>query len=74
MIAQERYEVIRPLLGNSGRSRTDVQNVARKHGCGVTIVYRWLKVNENDGRGTSFLPRQRSDKGFRVLHQRSRLS
>lgn len=62
-VAQERFEIIRPLLDQLGRTRADVSEVAKRVGLSVSSLYKWLNAFESEGRVTALLPRQRSDVG-----------
>lgn len=54
-VAQERFEIIRPLLDQSGRTRSDVSEVAKRVGFSVSSLYKWLDAFESEGRVTALL-------------------
>lgn len=66
-IAQERYEIIRPLLDSRGRRREDVENRARAHGLHANTLYKWLSKYETEELVTTLLPKERTDKGVKKL-------
>lgn len=66
-LALERFEVIKPLLDNPGRTENDVKEVARKEAKGTTTIYRWLKRFEETGLVSSLLRQARTDKGDHKL-------
>jgi putative transposase len=61
--AQERFEIIRPLLESPGRRRVDVEARAAEFGLHANTLYKWIGLYDTVGRITAFLPRGRSDKG-----------
>lgn len=63
-VAQERYEVIKPLLANTERTKHDVQAVAAEHGLSSATLYRWLALFEESNLLTSLLPPVRADKAM----------
>lgn len=67
--AVERYELIRPLLGLSGRETRDVQRVADDAGKSLTTVYRWVSRFEETGLVSSLLRTPRADKGGQRLDE-----
>lgn len=62
-VAQERFEIIRPLLNKIGRSRADVSDRAKETGKHTNTLYKWISQYEGQGRITALLPRERNDKG-----------
>lgn len=66
-LAQERYEIILPLLDKKARTEKDVRDIAEKHKKGLTTVYRWVKRFEETGLVSSLLRQPRADKGSKHL-------
>lgn len=66
-IAQQRLEIVRPLLAVRGRTREDVANRADEFGLHSNTLYKWMALYETTGRLTSLMPRSRSDKGTSKL-------
>jgi len=62
-IAVERYELLKPLLGNRQRTLADVEELARKVGKSFATIYRWLQKVENTGLVSSLLRVPREDRG-----------
>ncbi|MEQ8270178.1 Mu transposase C-terminal domain-containing protein [Algiphilus sp.] len=58
--ARFRHEVIRPLLGRTNRTRSEVESIARKHNIGASSIYRWLNLFEDTGTLLSLVPQERS--------------
>ncbi|WP_420427703.1 Mu transposase C-terminal domain-containing protein [Algiphilus sp.] len=58
--ARFRHEVIRPLLGRTNRTRSEVESIARKHNVGASSIYRWLSLFEDTGTLLSLVPQERS--------------
>jgi len=65
--AERRYEIIRPLLGISGRSRKIVEARAKEHGVHANTLYKWISIYETQGRVTALQVNARSDKGSAKL-------
>lgn len=61
-VAQQRYDIIKPLLEITPRSKADVQAVATLHNLSRSTLYRWLALFEESNLLTSLLPPVRSDK------------
>ncbi len=66
-IAQQKFEIIRPLLHKPERSTADVRSVAESHDVHMTTVYKWLRQYESDGLLTGLSPKKRSDAGTKKL-------
>lgn len=66
-IAQERFEIIRPLLDPVGRKRADIEARAAETGKHANTLYKWIGLYESQGRITALLPRERKDKGTTKL-------
>lgn len=66
-VATQRYKIIKPLLGKSGRKRQDVIDRAKEFNRHVNTVYGWIRDYENSLLLTALLPKSRSDKGKRQL-------
>lgn len=64
-IAQERFEIIQPLLNSATykRKAKDVKEIAQKHNLGTATLYRWIQTYESTGLITSLLRKGRNDKG-----------
>jgi len=62
-VAQQRLDIIRPLVGRKGRTRREVETQAKAYGMTTGTLYAWLSTYEGSGRLTSLLPQKRSDKG-----------
>lgn len=69
-IAEERLDIIRPLLNKKGRTRADVASRAAEFERHPNTVYGWLGAYESSGRLTALLPRGRKDKGTRRLPEK----
>ena len=65
--AVKRYEIIRPLLEQSHRERSDVEAVAEKAGKSTATIYRWIRRFEETGLVSSLLRSNRADKGSSKL-------
>ncbi|MDC4652066.1 DDE-type integrase/transposase/recombinase [Acinetobacter baumannii] len=65
--ALKKYEVIKPLLMYTNRTRADVQKRAEEYNYTVSALYKWIKIYESEGLITSLLPKKRSDKGEKRL-------
>jgi putative transposase len=70
-VAEERLEIIRPLLNKRGRTRAEVASRAAEFDRHPNTVYGWLGAYESSGRLTSLLPRERKDKGSRRLSEQA---
>lgn len=66
-IAQERFEIIRPLLDPTGRKRADVEARATETGKHANTLYKWIGLYQSQGRITALLPMERKDKGTTKL-------
>lgn len=64
-IAQERFDILRPLLDTTKYRRSDkaVMEIAAKAGKHHTTIYRWLENYERTNSISALLPRERSDLG-----------
>jgi putative transposase len=60
--ANRRFEIIRPLLAGSDRTREDVEDAAAAAGVHWTTLYRWINLYLPTGRVSSLIP-VRSDGG-----------
>lgn len=65
--ANRTYEIIKPLLAMSARTKADVQACADTHGVGRSTIYRWLHEFDRIGRVSVFVRRPRKDKGRACL-------
>ncbi|MCZ7131784.1 helix-turn-helix domain-containing protein, partial [Salmonella enterica subsp. enterica] len=60
--AQRRFLVIKPLLENPIRSRTDAEKIADSSGVHVATLYRWLKNYQEAGHVSALVPSKRGRK------------
>lgn len=65
--AEKKFELIKPLLDNPGRTTQDMLDYAAKVGVHFVTLYRWLKLFETTGKVSSFARRDRTDKGKTLL-------
>lgn len=65
--AERRYEIIRPLLEISNRSRNDVKTRAKEYGINTSTLYRWISDYGMEGRVTALQANSRGDKGSSKL-------
>lgn len=61
--AERKYEAIKPLLSNPGRTKQEVEECAKKAGVHFVTLYKWLRLFETTGKLTVFVRRDRKDKG-----------
>ncbi|OHU90834.1 MULTISPECIES: Mu transposase C-terminal domain-containing protein [Pseudoalteromonas] len=66
-IAQQRLEIIQPLVHKHGRTVDDVKVVATEHGLHFNTVYKWLRLYEADPSVMILAPKSRSDSGSTKL-------
>ena len=66
-IAQQRLEIIQPLVHKHGRTVDDVKEVATEHGLHFNTVYKWLRLYEADPSVMILAPKSRSDAGSTKL-------
>ncbi|AMP12033.1 integrase core domain protein [Collimonas arenae] len=66
-VAQQRFEIIQPLVNMPERTRTDVENRSVEFDLHTNTLYGWIKLYEESGTLTSLMPRQRSDLGSTKL-------
>jgi len=62
-IAQDRFQVIRPLVHAPLRSKAEVEARAKEYHVHATSVYRWLKLYEEKDLLTALMPKDRIDTG-----------
>lgn len=67
--AYSRFELIRPLLENPGRTMQDVELIARGANKSASTIYRWLSRFEKTGLVTSLVRTPRSDRGATRLEK-----
>jgi hypothetical protein len=67
IIANKRYEIIKPLVFDPDRTRVTVQRRARQFDCHVNTLYEWLAKYEANPQLSSLLPKQRIDAGSQKL-------
>lgn len=68
--AIKRLEVIQPLINMIGRTKRDVDQRAKQFNLNVSVVYKWIKIYESEGRLlTALMTRGRSDKGNLRLNE-----
>ncbi len=65
--AERKYEIIRPLLGLSGRTFKDVETRAKEYGHHPMTLYKWIGSYEAQGCITALQTSIRSDKGATKL-------
>lgn len=65
--AERKYEIIRPLLGLSGRTFKDVEARAKEYGHHPMTLYKWIGSYEAQGCITALQTSTRSDKGATKL-------
>lgn len=66
-IAQQRLEIIQPLVHIQGRTTEDVQLVADTHKLHINTIYKWLRLYEADSSLMVLTPKERSDSGSKKL-------
>lgn len=66
-LAQERFEIIRPLLDPRGRKRADVTARAQQFSMHANTLYKWLSLYESHDRVSALIPKERNDKGIKKL-------
>lgn len=66
-IAQQRLEIIQPLVHKQGRTTQDVQDVADQHELHINTIYKWLRLYEADSSLMVLSPKKRSDAGRKKL-------
>ena len=62
-IAQQRFEIIQPLVNHPERTRADVVKRATQFELHANTLYGWLKIYETSSTLTSLMPRERRDIG-----------
>lgn len=65
--AARKYDIIKPLLDKSGRTKQDVSARAAETGVHYVTLYRWLRLFETTGKVTAFVRQDRKDKGSFLL-------
>lgn len=65
--ALSRFEVIKPLLEKSNRTRQDVTEFAKKIKLSTATLYRWINRYQEAGLVTALVNRERYDKGSKQL-------
>lgn len=70
-IAQQRLEIIQPLLHKLGRTKADVEERAEKYNIHINTIYKWLKIYEGSGLLTSLMPKTRKDAGTTKLNEKT---
>ncbi len=68
-IAQQRLEIIQPLVHKVGRKTDDVKAVASKYDLHINTLYSWLRAYEADNLLTCLMPKKRSDSGAKKLNE-----
>ena len=58
-IAQQRLEIIQPLVYKPNRTKLDVEKRAEEYNLHINSLYKWLKLYENSGLLTSLTPKKR---------------
>lgn len=59
IVAQKRFDAIKPLLDMTHYGRNDVTKVAKKENVGVATVYRWLEAYRETGSPAGLVPKAR---------------
>ena len=59
-VAQQRMEVIQPLLYKADRTKADVEVRASEYNLHINTLYKWLNLYENTGLLTSLTPNELS--------------
>jgi putative transposase len=67
LIAQQRLEIIQPLVHKPGRTTQDVKAVAENHKLHINTIYKWLRLYEADSTLMVLAPKKRSDSGRKKL-------
>lgn len=65
--AQEKFDVIKPLLNRTDRTKDLVRARASEFGLNPATLYKWISAFESTGQISALLPRNRSDKGAKQL-------
>ena len=68
-VAQERMAIIQPLVHKAGRTKADVEAVAKERKLHINTIYKWLKLYEPNSLLSSLAPRTRKDAGTKKLSQ-----
>lgn len=66
-VAQQRMEIIQPLVHREGRTKADVEEVAKKYDLHINSIYKWLRLYEPNSLLSSLTPKTRSDSGTTKL-------
>ncbi|SGZ03978.1 Mu transposase C-terminal domain-containing protein [Moritella viscosa] len=66
-VAQQRLEIIQPLVHKQGRTTEDVKRTANKFNVHINTIYKWLRIYEADSSLISLSPKRRSDSGSKKL-------
>lgn len=61
-VAQKRFQIIRPLIENSSRSRKDAEDCADEAGVHVATLYVWMRDYLESGHLSALVPRRRGRK------------
>lgn len=65
--AQEKFDIIKPLLNASGRTKETVRARASEFQMNPATLYKWIAKFETTGLVSALLPQSRSDKGTKQL-------
>jgi putative transposase len=66
-VAQQRLEIIQPLVHKHDRTVEEVKSVATEHGYHINAIYKWLRLYEADSSLMILSPKTRSDSGSKKL-------
>lgn len=67
VIAQQRLEIIQPLVHKPDRTVEDVRAVGKQHDLHINTLYKWLRLYEADSSLQVLTPKKRSDAGTKKL-------
>lgn len=59
LVAQKRFEALRPMIDHPIRSRTEVEKLAKAAGVHVATYYKWLAAYHDAGHVAALVPRKR---------------
>lgn len=65
--AERKFDVIKPLLAKSNRSKKDIQARAEEAGVHYVTLYRWLRTFETTGKMSTLVRQIRKDKGKTMI-------
>lgn len=68
-IAQQRLEIIQPLIHKPDRTTSDIVQVAEAAGFHMNTIYKWLRLYEADSSLLVLAPKKRSDSGTKKFSE-----